>query len=156
MKRWLTMLMVLSVVTARAQTVALAWDASPSPGVVGYRIYFGTNAGQYVLTADVGAALAATVRLPHPGRWFFTATAVDGSGLESNFSNVVEWVAKPTPPVLHGETWVRLTPVLERSTNLVAWTEFAGEATWMQATNVMEFFRLQRLGIERVQRVSEP
>ena len=96
------------------------------------------------------------VVLPHAGRWFFAATAVDASGLESDFSNRVEWEAKPVSPVVRSESWVRLAPVIERSTNLVHWRSVEGEATWVAATNRMEFFATRRLLIERVQRVTEP
>jgi hypothetical protein len=58
---------------------------------------------------------------------------------------------------LHGETWVRLVPVLQRSTNLVNWVPFAGAATWLPATNAQEFFWSERLTIESVQLVpAEP
>ena len=88
--------------------------------------------------------------------WFFAATAVSTNAIESAFSNEVEWEAKPTAPVVHGETWVRLTPVIERSTNLVSWSSVAGEPTWFRATNAMEFFATRQLLIERVQQVRQP
>jgi hypothetical protein len=149
-------LILLSATVGRAQSVTLAWDASPSPEVVGYRIHFGTNAGHYSFVTNAGLVRTQAVVVPHTGRWFFAATAVDGNGLESDFSNVVEWEARPVAPVVQGETWVRLTPVIERSTNLVNWKNFEGEATWIAATNTMEFFATRRLLIERVQRVNEP
>lgn len=156
MKPLFTTLILACALMVHAQSVTLAWDASPSPGVVGYRIDFGTNANSYAFVTNAGLTLTQAVILPQPGRWFFAATAVDGNGIESDFSNVVEWEAKPVPPVLQSESWVRLTPVIERSTNLVSWKSFEGEATWIAATNAMEFFATQRLLIERVQRVNEP
>jgi hypothetical protein len=105
---------------------------------------------------NVGLVRTQTVVVPHTGRWLFAATAVDANGIESPFSNQVQWEAKPTAPVVHDETWVRLIPVIERSTNLVSWKTFEGEATWIAATNAMEFFATRRLLIERVQRVNEP
>ena len=45
---------------------------------------------------------------------------------------------------------VRLAPVIGRSTNLVAWGSVTGEATWFAATNRAEFFRVNRLLMERV------
>jgi len=156
MKRLLIILILLSATLVHAQKVRLAWDASPSPAVIGYRIHFGTNAGNYSFVTNVGLVRTQTVVVPHTGRWFFAATAVDANGIESPFSNQVQWEAKPTPPVVQGQTWVRLTPVIERSTNLVSWESFEGEATWMHATNAMEFFTTRRLLIERVQRVSGP
>ena len=136
--------------------VRIAWDASPSPGITHYRIYFGTNAGNYSFVTNVGLVRTQTVVLPHTGRWFFAATAVDANGMESPFSNQVQWEAKPVAPVVHGESFVRLTPVIERSTNLANWRSVEGEATWIPATNAMEFFASRRLLIERVQRVNEP
>jgi hypothetical protein len=156
MKRLLTTLIFLSALIVHAQRVKLAWDASPSPGVVGYRVHFGTNAGNYSFVTNVGLVRTQTVVLPHTGRWFFAATAVDANGVESHFSNQVQWEAKPVAPVLLGESYVRLTPVIERSTNLANWRSIEGEATWIPATNTMEFFATRRLLIERVQRVNEP
>ena len=156
MKRLLTILMLLSATLVHAQKVRLAWDASPSPDVVGYRIHFGTNGASYSFVTNVGLVRTQTVVVPHTGRWFFAATAVDANGMESPFSNQVQWEAKPVAPVVQSETWVRLTPVIERSTNLVSWQNFEGEATWIAATNTMEFFATRRLLIERVQRVNEP
>ena len=156
MKRLLTILILLSATLVHAQKVRLAWDASPSPDVVGYRIHFGTNAGNYSFVTNVGLVRTQTVVLPHTGRWFFAATAVDANGMESPFSNQVQWEAKPVAPVMLGESFVRLTPVIERSTNLVNWRSVEGEATWIAATNAMEFFATRRLLIERVKKVSEP
>ncbi len=156
MKRLLTILILLSATLVHAQKVRLAWDASPSPDVVGYRIHFGTNAGNYSFVTNVGLVRTQTVALPHTGRWFFAATAVDANGMESPFSNQVQWEAKPAAPVMLGESFVRLTPIIERSTNLVSWQNFEGEATWIAATNAMEFFATRRLLIEQVQRVGEP
>ena len=156
MKPLLTTLILAWAALVHAQHVTLAWDASPSPEVTNYRIYFGTNSRSYSFVTNAGLVLTQKVVLPHTGRWFFAATAMDSNGLESAFSNEVQWEAKPAPPVLRGETWVRLTPVIERSTNLVNWWSCAGDATWIAATNQMEFFATRRLLIERVQRVNQP
>ena len=91
-----------------------------------YRIYFGTNAGNYAFVTNAGLVLTQTVVLPHSGRWFFAATAVDANGLESDFSNEVQWEAKPVPPVVQGEPWFRLWPELWHSTNQVDWVELQG------------------------------
>ena len=157
MNKLLTILILLGALRSLAQqTVTLAWEPSPSPEAVSYRVYYGTNSRSYAFVTNAGPALTQKLRLPHPGRWFFAATAADASGSESDFSNEVQWEARPGAPVVQGETWVRLTPVIERSTNLVNWASVAGEATWLPATNAMEFFATRRLEIERVQRVREP
>ncbi len=152
----LTALILFCAARLPAQPVMLSWNPSPSPGVVNYRIYFGTNSGVYTSVTNAGLALTQTVVLPHPGRWFFAATACDAAGNESDFSNEARYEARLAPPVLHCESWVRLVPVLQRSTNLVHWSPCVGEPTWLPATKAQEFFTLRELQIERVQLVNQP
>ena len=146
---WTTMFLVWAA-AASAQQVTLAWDASASTNVAGYRLYYGTNTGSYQFVTNAGPALTQSVVLPHRGRWFFAATAYDTDGLESDFSNEVSWESKPAPPVMGGEAWVRVAPVFGRSTNLVTWGSVTGEASWFPATNGAEFFRVNQLLMERV------
>ena len=146
---------LIAVAVARGQRVTLAWDASPSAGVAGYRLYYGTNSRSYGFVTNAGLVLTQAVVLPHPGRWFFAATAYAGNGLESVFSDELEWEAKPAPPVVHGEPIVRLSPVIERSTNRIDWLSITGAPTFIVATNEAEFFQTRRLLIERVERVTE-
>ena len=145
-----TTLMLAWTAAAGAQQLTLAWDASASSAVAGYRLYYGTNTRSYQFVTNSGLMLTQAVVLPHRGRWFFAATAYDTNGLESDFSSEVSWESKPAPPVMAGKTWVRLTPVFGRSTNLAAWGSVTGEATWFPATNRVEFFRVNRLLMERV------
>jgi len=156
MKQLLTTLMVAWPALVHAQRVTLAWDPSPSPEVTTYRVYYGTNSRSYTFVTNSGLVLTQALVLPHSGRWFFAATAADAAGSESDFSNEVQWEAKPAKPVLHGETWVRLSPVIEHTTNEVDWTNFIGEASWLPATNRIELFATRRLLIEPVQRAIEP
>jgi len=155
MKRLLAILMLFAA-AMQAQAVTLTWEASPSPGVTGYRLYYGTNSRSYSFVTNTSLVRTQTVVLPHTGRWFFAATAHDVNGMESEFSNEVEWEAKPSPPVLQGEPWVRLSPVIERSPNQVDWVNTTGAPTFFAATNGMECFTARRLVIENVQRVIEP
>ena len=150
MKLFWTALMTAWAVAAGAQQVTLAWDASASSAVAGYRLYYGTNTRSYQFVTNTGLMLTQSVVLPHRGRWFFAATAYDTNGLESDFSSEVSWESKPAPPVMAGKAWVRLTPVFGRSTNLAAWGSVTGEATWFPATNRAEFFRVNGLLMERV------
>ena len=156
MKRWLTTLILASAASAHAQSVTLAWDASPSPEVNDYRVYFGTNSRSYSFVTNAGLVLTQTVVLPSAGRWFFAATAVATNGLESEYSNEVQWECKPEPPVVRSERWLRLVPELWRSTNRVDWMSFEAEPTWIGATNALEFFTMRGLLIEPVPRRKEP
>ena len=155
MKRLLATCFAGLAILGYAESVLLTWEASPSPGVGGYRIYYGTSPQIYGFVTNAGPVLTQLVALPHPGRWFFAATAVDTNGLESCFSNEAQWESKPAPPVMQGESWVRLTPVIACSTNLVDWEGVACVPTWLPATNTQEFFTNRQLTIERVQRASE-
>lgn len=99
---------VLAVGTASAGSVTLAWDPSPSTEVTGYRIYYGTTTGTYTQFLSVGNTNRATVTgLPSGVRYYFAATAISRSGLESSFSTEVSQVIpSPTEPSLT----VRITP----------------------------------------------
>ena len=150
MKWFWTALVATWAVAACAQRLTLAWDASLCACAANYRLYYGTNTRSYQFVTNTGLMLTQSVVLPHGGRWFFAATVVSTNGLESDFSNEVSWESKPTAPVMAGRPWVRLTPVFGRSTNFVTWGSVAGEATWFPATNRAEWFRVNRLLIERV------
>jgi Fibronectin type III domain len=71
-------------------TATLQWDSSPSPGVDGYRIYYGTEQGLYAEVANVGNVTTYTLTGLKTGTtYYFAATAYDSSNNESVFSNVV-------------------------------------------------------------------
>ena len=155
MKQLLTILILAWAALLHAQSVQLAWDASPSSGLAGYRIYYGTNSRAYDCKLNTGLVRTQRVTVPRYGRWFFAVTAYATNGVESPFSNEVEWENQPQPPVLAGGNTVRICPVFERSTNLVDWSSAAGEPTFFAATNAAEFFRTSRLTIETVKRVNQ-
>lgn len=101
MRLW-TVALILIVRAALADaSVTLAWDASPSPEVTGYRIYYGVGSRSYTNVVTVGNVLTATVTGLKPGvTYYFAATAFEGSGLESDFSNEVSYtvpVPRPAP-----------------------------------------------------------
>jgi hypothetical protein len=67
--------------------VTLAWDPSPTPGVAGYVLYYGTNSGAYFDLVIAGATTLATV----PGllegvTYYFAATAYFANEAESDLS----------------------------------------------------------------------
>lgn len=81
--------------TAAAQSphsVSLNWGASPTTGVAGYNVYRSTVSGS--LFARVNSSLVAGLTytdssVQNGTTYFYVATAVDGSGNESIFSNQV-------------------------------------------------------------------
>ena len=79
------------------QSVTLAWDRSPDADVTGYRLYYGVASGAYTNVTDVGNVDTATLGGLKAGvTYYFAATAYDGSGLESDFSNEVSYTV-PVP-----------------------------------------------------------
>lgn len=72
--------------------VTLAWDPSTSTNIVGYSIYYGTASTSYTNMIPVGNVTQLTVsNLAENVTYFFTATAFDSSGLESDFSAEVSY-----------------------------------------------------------------
>lgn len=86
---WSTMSTEVTVLTGGSTySVSLSWTPSPNPSVTGYKIYWGTDSGDYVTNVNVGNASSCVL----PGFtfgtvYYFSATAVDGNGNESVFSN---------------------------------------------------------------------
>lgn len=87
------------VVSNPSPVVQLAW--SPSVGsstITNYNVVYGVGSGQYTNRTAVGLATNTTVTLPSRGvTFFFAVTAVENHGLESPFSNEVNYTP-PNPP----------------------------------------------------------
>jgi len=154
--KWIwTWVLLLAAALVGAESVTIGWRANTEINLVGYRVYAGTNSRQYQICIPTGLVTTQRVELPEPGRWFFAVTATNNAGRESAYSAEVVLEPKPEAPVMNGEPWVKLTPIIERSTNLVSWQSVTGAPTWFPATNGQEFFAIRRLEIERVDRVEE-
>jgi fibronectin type 3 domain-containing protein len=72
-----------------AGTVLLQWDHSVSEHVVVYRMYLGQSSRNYLFTVWTGHVETLTTPKLPDGFWFFSVTAIDKSGNESDFSNEV-------------------------------------------------------------------
>jgi phosphodiesterase/alkaline phosphatase D-like protein len=107
---------------ALATDVRLAWDASTSENIAGYKVYVGSSSGNYnapiLLTGD---QTTYTVLGLAGGTWYFSVTAYDIDGNESAFSNEVSIVlesADSTPPVISGVTGSGITAIAAT----ISWT----------------------------------
>ena len=81
-----------------AQTVRLAWNASPSSGVTGYRVYYRTSSGSQSTSVNVGDVLSATIsNLDDATEYLFSVTAYNSAGLESARSNEVSYTTPGSP-----------------------------------------------------------
>src|ERR687883_332117 len=87
---------------APAAQVQLAWnapvqaDGTPVPNLAGYKLYYGSQSGQYETTVPVGMTTTYTVTNLSAGEtYYFAVKDYDSTGTESTFSNEVS-VTLPT------------------------------------------------------------
>lgn len=84
----------------RAATVALSWEANTEPTLAGYRVYYksgssllpfdGTEASEGGSPIDVRNSTTTTVSGLFPDKsYYFTVTAYDSLGVESDYSRIV-------------------------------------------------------------------
>lgn len=81
----------------------LTWNANTEADLSGYNIYYDTASGQYGNKVNVGLDTSFSLSAFNDGLTrFFVVTAFDTAGNESDYSNVVVWMAPPpdttTPP----------------------------------------------------------
>lgn len=123
----------LTALKATTESVTLAWDASPSPNVVGYRLHYGFTNGVYLLSADAGQSTNLTVTLPVPGvEYRFIATAYDEFGRQSDWSNEATYQAAGEVPLKIKQ----VVETLEDEPVALPWGPDAGytdDATWLIA-----------------------
>src|SRR5690348_12550098 len=82
-----SLLLLSSLTSLGASSVALAWDPSPDSNVAGYNVYYGTASHSYQAQVPVGTNVTATVSgLSDGTTYYFSVTAVDAAGIESDFS----------------------------------------------------------------------
>ena len=89
----------LTAVAVSAQSVNLAWNASPSPEVNRYKVYAAKGTNTVFAVGNTNAAATVTVTVTNQltasftnlsvGAWTFTATALSTNNLESVNSNTV-------------------------------------------------------------------
>jgi predicted phage tail protein len=75
-----------------AADVSLAWDASVTPTVTGYKVYVGTASRTYGTPTTIGNVTTHTVTGLIAGTYYFAVSAFDAQGNESDYSNEVSQV----------------------------------------------------------------
>lgn len=81
----------------QASSVTLAWDASTSPGVAGYRLYYGAASATYTNVTDARNTTNTTVAGLISGvTYYFAVTAYDLNGLESVYSTEISYTPAAT------------------------------------------------------------
>jgi hypothetical protein len=81
-----------------ASSLTLAWDSNTEPDLAGYKVYYGTQSGDYDVAIDVGDAIQYTVwGLAPETRYYLALTAYDTSWNESDFSWEVSAITGDDP-----------------------------------------------------------
>ena len=78
------------------RTVKLAWQASPSPEVVGYKVFWGTGSYNYQSARDVRNALTTSLSLSTSSKYYVAIVAYSMTET-SGFSNEVVVSASTNP-----------------------------------------------------------
>jgi hypothetical protein len=86
----LLLILVLFMPTAHAAEVSLAWDPNTETDLSGYRLYRGAQSRVYTASVDVETVTNYVWTVPD-GNWFLAATAYNAAGLESDYSDEVQW-----------------------------------------------------------------
>ena len=107
--------------TTHAAQATLTWDppttnadGTPLTDLAGYKVYYGTAAGNYSTVIDAVNVTSYTVpNLTNNATYYFATTAYDTSANESNFSNEVSktiaGTSDTTPPILSNITTGSIT-----------------------------------------------
>ena len=86
-----------------AASVKLAWNPGGSPGIAGYRVYYGTSSGSYPQIFNVGNTTTVTVAGLIPGlTYYFVVTDYNTVGLESLPSNQVSFTSSASGSPANG------------------------------------------------------
>jgi PA14 domain/Fibronectin type III domain/Divergent InlB B-repeat domain len=83
---------------AGAASVTLTWNASPSPSVAGYKVYYTTVSGASSPVVDVGNVTTTTIsNLNNSTTYYFSVTAYNSGGVESQRSNEISYRTPSLP-----------------------------------------------------------
>lgn len=128
--RWkiLVPLMGLGLLIAaplHACNVIVSWNPNTEPDLAGYKVYYGTEPGEYTTSIDVGNVTQREVSgLEMGGTYYFAVTAYDFNGNESAPSTeVVYYVVDTDPPTITSTTGDQVDRVI------VVFSEIVEEAS---------------------------
>ena len=89
--------LILLGFTGGAHAVTIAWNAVTNVPVSGYRVYQGNSSGLYTRSTNVGNTTQAVINgLSNGVKYYFAATAVNSSGMESAYSAEVAYTVPLT------------------------------------------------------------
>ena len=90
---------LLHSATAHAELIRLAWDPSPTPGVIGYLVYVGTASGDYTEIHDVGQRTRFIFNGLSGQKYYFAVSSYVPGPIEGPLSEEVSgYATEPSPP----------------------------------------------------------
>jgi hypothetical protein len=90
---------VISAISAAAQTPTLVWEPSPDPSAVGYMVFWGTSSGSYANSLDIGKALTFVIPVDVGGKYFIAVSAYNADGVAGPRSQEISvTLTAPTAP----------------------------------------------------------
>jgi hypothetical protein len=93
-----TAILSLGVVASLGSNVNLAWEPPANEGIAGCNLYYGGASRGYTNAFNVGDSTAFRLTGLVPGQtYFFAVTCYDTSGIESDFSNELEYSVPELP-----------------------------------------------------------
>lgn len=98
MRKIVIALIIFFAIPVYAQQVTTNWTNSTTPGVVSYRVYRRTPTGAYALIGISATAPFVDTVVTPGATYMYVATAVDGTGRESIYSNEVTAIIPVGPP----------------------------------------------------------
>lgn len=97
----LVIVLLLAALISPAQqvrSVTFAWDPGTTPGIAGYRLYYGPASRSYPDMIDLGNTTVATISgLASGATLYFAVTCYSTNGLESGFSDEISYTMPLSP-----------------------------------------------------------
>src|SRR2546425_391896 len=123
---------------AQAAQVQMAWNAPVQPNgtvTAGYKLYYGSQSGQYQTVVPVGLTTTYTVTNLSAGQtYYFAVKDYDSTGKESAFSNEVSGTPGTLPSVTLSASPAALSAGQSSTLTWSATTATACSAPWTAAT----------------------
>jgi hypothetical protein len=107
---WLSLPLLLISSIAMAENISFMWTPNTESNLAGYRIYYSETEGDYTREKSVDCGLPeiktndnGDERITYtididPGEYYFTATAYDTDGFESDYAEVIHHTVINLPP----------------------------------------------------------
>jgi hypothetical protein len=112
----------------------LAWQASPSPEVTGYAVYYQVAGLETICRVDAGAALTVTIPLQVRSAYEIYVVAYTADGIESEPSNILKHKPPPISPLRLSKMDSGGLQIRFRTSPLalcrVEWTDDLAAPTW--------------------------